>query len=90
MKTSRALLGVLAGMAAGAAIGILFAPAKGERTRRNLSRKGEELMDDLEDLVDDRFKTAFNKMGGKLKSCNCNSGTAQENREANHATTDNR
>jgi gas vesicle protein len=89
MKTSRALLGVLAGLAAGAAIGILFAPAKGERTRRNMSRKGEELMDDLEDLVDDRFKTAFNKMAGKLKSCNCSAGTAKENSETKHATTGN-
>lgn len=90
MKTSRALLGVLAGLAAGAAIGILFAPAKGERTRRNMSRKGKELIEDLEDVVDDRFNTAFKKMAGKLKSCNCNSGTAPENSETKYATNDNR
>lgn len=90
MKTSRALLGVLAGLAAGAAIGILFAPAKGERTRRNISRKGDELMDDLEALVDERLNSTLNKVVGKIKQCGCTSGTAQETREAKHATTDNR
>jgi gas vesicle protein len=90
MKTSRALLGVLAGLAAGAAIGILFAPAKGERTRRNISRKGEEFMDDLEALVDERLNSTLNKVVGKIKQCGCTSGTAQENREAKHAPADNR
>lgn len=85
MKTSKAVLGVLAGLAAGAAIGMLFAPDKGERTRRNLSRKGQDLMDDLEDLVDDRLTSAFKNVTGKMKSCNCHS--AQENRDAGHATT---
>lgn len=78
-------MGVLAGMAAGAAIGILFAPDKGQRTRRNISRKGQDLMDDLEDLVDDRFTMAFKNVTGRMKSCNCHS--AQENRDAENATT---
>lgn len=85
MKTSRALLGVMAGLAAGAAIGILFAPAKGEHTRRKVSRKGEELMDDLEELVDERLSTTLKKMSGKLKSCTC-SHTAENSKEEHAAT----
>ncbi|MCL4481924.1 MAG: YtxH domain-containing protein, partial [Bacteroidetes bacterium] len=41
MNTGKVLLGVLAGVAAGALIGILFAPAKGSRTRRRILKKGE-------------------------------------------------
>lgn len=88
MKTSRALLGVLAGLAAGAAIGILFAPAKGERTRRTISRKGEDLMDDLEELVDERLSDALRRMPGKLKSCTCSH--PEENRQEAHAANDRR
>jgi gas vesicle protein len=35
MKTDKVILGVLGGIAAGAILGILFAPEKGERTEKN-------------------------------------------------------
>jgi gas vesicle protein len=47
MKTSRVVLGVIAGAAVGALIGVLFAPDKGSNTRRKIARKGEEWMDDV-------------------------------------------
>ncbi|HVR30776.1 MAG TPA: YtxH domain-containing protein [Thermoanaerobaculia bacterium] len=37
------LCGSLLGLAVGATIGVLYAPAKGARTRRQLARKAEEL-----------------------------------------------
>ena len=37
--------GSLVGLAVGATLGVLFAPARGTRTRRRLARKAEELGD---------------------------------------------
>lgn len=46
-NTSKVLIALAAGTAVGAALGILFAPAKGEDTRENIIKKGKELADDL-------------------------------------------
>jgi gas vesicle protein len=48
---SNVLVALLAGIAAGAALGILFAPASGKETRDNIRRKGREYGGDLNDLV---------------------------------------
>jgi gas vesicle protein len=41
----------LAALAAGAAIGILFAPASGKETRSRITRKGNDLRDSLNDML---------------------------------------
>lgn len=67
MKTSRALLGVLAGVAAGAALGVLFAPNRGSETRKNISKKGEDLADALNDKIDQKFDELLASFTGKVK-----------------------
>ena len=49
MSTEKVVLGVLAGAATGALLGVLFAPAKGAVTRRSIVRKGERQVDELKD-----------------------------------------
>lgn len=51
MSSGKVILGFLAGAAAGAVLGILFAPDKGSETRRKIADKGEELMDGAKEKV---------------------------------------
>ena len=60
MDSGKVFLGLLAGLAAGAVLGILFAPEKGSVTRKKISEKGDEYADSLKekfsDLVDNISK----------------------------------
>jgi gas vesicle protein len=64
MSTRKLLLGVLAGVAAGALVGILFAPDKGTETRKKISKKGAgytgELKDSFNEMVN-VMSSKFNK-----------------------------
>ena len=65
MSSSKIITGVLIGAAAGAVLGILFAPEKGVDTRKKISKKGNDLKDtikskinDLVDSIADQFENA--------------------------------
>jgi gas vesicle protein len=47
MGTGKMLLGLLAGISTGALVGILFAPGKGSSTRRRISQRSEEYLNEL-------------------------------------------
>lgn len=57
MNAGKVASGVILAAAAGAILGILFAPDKGSETRRKISQKGTDLKDlfrsKINDLVDD-------------------------------------
>lgn len=53
MSSGKVLLGVLAGLATGAILGILLAPEKGSDTRKKISRKREEYTDAVKEKLDD-------------------------------------
>jgi gas vesicle protein len=53
MNTGKIVVGVLAGAAVGALAGVLFAPEKGSKTRRQIARKGEEFADTLQEKLDE-------------------------------------
>ena len=61
MSAGKVLLGVVAGLAAGALLGLLFAPEKGSDTRRMISRKGEDLADELKDKFEDFLESVTDK-----------------------------
>ena len=52
-------MGVLAGVAVGATLGILFAPSRGSSTRRKILRKSDEYADDLGEK--------FNEFAGSIR-----------------------
>ncbi len=51
-RSEKTLFAFLVGATAGLAAGILFAPDKGERTRRKLSRRADALKDELKENID--------------------------------------
>jgi gas vesicle protein len=61
MSSGKVLLGVLAGVAAGATLGILFAPDRGSNTRRKISRKGDEYADELESKFNEFIESITEK-----------------------------
>jgi gas vesicle protein len=76
MNSGKVLLGVLAGIAAGAMLGVLMAPEKGSVSRKKISKKGEYYADELKgkfneflDVISEKFEkvkkevSAFTELG---------------------------
>jgi gas vesicle protein len=61
--TRNALLGFVAGVAAGALTGILIAPDKGSKTRKDITETLSEKVDDLKEQVNE----VVTEMRGKAK-----------------------
>jgi len=61
MNTSKVLLAVLGGVAAGALIGVLMAPDKGSSTRKKYMNKGKNYIGDLKDKFEDLYEDANKK-----------------------------
>ena len=71
MSAGKVLLGVLAGVAAGAMVGILFAPAKGSRTRRRILKQGENYADGLKEKFNecvDNVSQKFEKVKDEVSA----------------------
>jgi gas vesicle protein len=61
MGSGKVLLGVLAGVAVGATLGILFAPDKGSNTRKKISNKADDYSEELEEQFNEFIKTVTQK-----------------------------
>ena len=64
MNSSKLLLGILGGVAAGALLGVLFSPDKGSTIRKKMGNKSKDFTDDMkwkfEELytdVTDKYET---------------------------------
>jgi gas vesicle protein len=62
MSSGKILLGVIAGVAAGALLGVLFAPDKGWNTRKRIAKKADEYADGLREKFDEFLDTVSVKM----------------------------
>lgn len=61
MKSSKIVLGVLGGLAAGAIAGILLAPDKGSKTRKKIVSKSKDFADDMKYKFEDLYGNVTDK-----------------------------
>lgn len=66
MRTGKILFGVLAGVAVGATLGILFAPDKGSSTRKKIIEKGDDFVEGMEDKFNE-FTDGIEKKVDNIK-----------------------
>ena len=68
MNSGKIILGVLGGLAAGALIGVLFAPDKGSDSRHKIVKKGEDYLDSVKNRFNSLLDTITGKYnGGKVE-----------------------
>lgn len=67
MKSGKVLLGVLAGAAVGAIAGILFAPDKGSRTRKQIMDKSEDYAEGLKEKFEDMTTNLTKKYSNAMQ-----------------------
>lgn len=53
MSSGKIVTGIMIGAAAGAILGVLFAPDKGSTTRKKIAKKSSDLKDSVKDKVND-------------------------------------
>lgn len=82
MSSGKLLLGVLAGVAAGAVLGILFAPEKGSETRKKIAKKGEDYVDGVKEKFNDLIDDLTKKMDGVQAKANEMADEAKPKAEA--------
>jgi gas vesicle protein len=64
MNVGKLVLVALTGVAAGAVVGVLFAPEKGKDTRKKISKKSEAYLRTYKS----KFHKAIDKLAGKFDS----------------------
>ncbi len=62
MNTGKVLVSVLVSATVGAALGVLFAPAKGTATRKKITKKGDDYIDEVESKFNKFIENASQKI----------------------------
>ena len=67
MNSSKVVVGILGGFAAGALLGVLFAPDKGSKTRKKIVYKSNGLVDDIKEKFEDLYVDVTDKYDTLLR-----------------------
>ncbi len=59
-------MGIMAGLTTGVVLGLIFAPEKGSDSRKELSKRGEEIVEALKKNLDDKFEELTSKMASQV------------------------
>ncbi|MBI1769444.1 MAG: YtxH domain-containing protein [Sphingobacteriales bacterium] len=74
-NNAKILTALGAGLAAGAILGVLFAPDKGTETRKKINQQGQKLAD----AVKDKFNKGKEKLNGLKEELNEKMSMTEEN-----------
>ena len=69
MKPGKIILTVITAAAAGVLTGVLFAPEKGNRTRRRILEKGQDAVDDMIDTANHKIRQVKRQMNFSCTGC---------------------
>ena len=61
MDSGKVLMGILLGAVTGAAVGVLFAPHKGSKTRKLLTRNAKDMAENIKNKVKDEAESLRSK-----------------------------
>lgn len=61
MSNTKVILGLLGGVAAGALLGVLFAPAEGKKTRKKILDKGNDFAEDMKGKFEELYENVTDK-----------------------------
>ncbi len=67
MSTGKLALGILGGLAAGAILGVLFAPEEGSKTRKKIADKGNDLADEIKRKLENSYRNIANHNDGMIE-----------------------
>lgn len=67
MESGKTALGILLGIGVGALLGVLFAPAKGSKTRKRIVAKGQGYADELKGKFDGLYEDVSDKYDNLLE-----------------------
>jgi gas vesicle protein len=79
MNNQKMLVGLFAGVAVGAALGILFAPEKGSEMRKKISTKGGDYTQNLKDKFGNLISSATDQVENVKSKINEFTGGQAEN-----------
>jgi gas vesicle protein len=74
MSSGKVVMGVLAGIAVGALLGVLFAPDKGSETRKKMAEKGG----DLADGVKEKLNKLIDELNQKIDEAKANNTATKD------------